>query len=51
MRTYGVNQEFRFGEGVWLHRKSGQIRFIFENIIFYIMRVQRVLSNHEGDRK
>ena len=25
MRTYGVNLEFRFDEGIWLHRKSGQI--------------------------
>ena len=29
MRTYGVNQEFRFDEGIWLYRKSGQIRFFF----------------------
>ena len=29
MRTYGVNQEFRFDKGIWLHRKSGQIRFFF----------------------
>ena len=29
MRIYGVNQEFRFDEGIWLHRKSGQIRFFF----------------------
>ena len=29
MRTYGVNQEFRFAEGIWLHRKSRQIRFFF----------------------
>ena len=29
LRTYGVNQEFRFDEGNWLHRKSGQIRFFF----------------------
>ena len=47
MRTYGVNQEIRFDEGIWLHRKSGQIRFFFsENTFFYIMRAQRVLSNH-----
>ena len=26
MRTYGVNQAFRFVEGIWLHRKSRQIR-------------------------
>ena len=27
MRTYGVNEAFRFVEGTWLHRKSHQIRF------------------------
>ena len=26
MRTYGINQVFRFGEGNWPHRKSSQIR-------------------------
>ena len=29
MRTFGVKQEFRFVEGIWLHRKSCQIRFFF----------------------
>ena len=29
MRTHGVNQAFHFVEGIWLHRKSRQIRFIF----------------------
>ena len=27
MRTYGVNQYFRFVEGIWLHRKSHQPDF------------------------
>ena len=27
MRTYRVNQAFRFVEGIWLHRKSRPIRF------------------------
>ena len=27
MRTYGVKQGFRFAEGIWLFRKSGQIHF------------------------
>ena len=27
VRTYGVNQAFRFVEGTWLHRQSRQIRF------------------------
>ena len=31
MRTYGVNQTFRFIECIWLHRKSRQIRFFSEN--------------------
>ena len=26
MRTYGVNQAIRLVEGIWLHRKSRQIR-------------------------
>ena len=34
MRTYGVNQKFRFDEGIWLHRKSGQIRFFFGKQLF-----------------
>ena len=25
--SYGINQEFRFVEGIWLHRKSRLIRF------------------------
>ena len=29
MRTYGLNHEFRFVEGIWLHRKGRQIRFFF----------------------
>ena len=29
MRTYGGNQAFRFVEGIWLHRKSRQIRNFF----------------------
>ena len=27
--TYGVNQAFRFVEGIYLHQKSPQIRFFF----------------------
>ena len=30
LRTYGVNQEFRFVEGIWLHRHRGKIRFLFQ---------------------
>ena len=28
-RTYGVNQAFRYVEGIWLHRKSRQIKKLF----------------------
>ena len=30
MRTHGVNQAFRFVEGIWLHQKSHQIQFFSE---------------------
>ena len=47
MRTHGVNQAFRFVEGIWLHRKSHQIRFFLsEKDIVYILRAQREMSNH-----
>ena len=26
LRTYGVNKEFRYFEGCWLHRKSRQLQ-------------------------
>ena len=29
MRTHGVNQTFRFVEGIWLHRKSHQIGYFY----------------------
>ena len=47
LRTYGLNQEFRFDEGIWLHQKSHQIRFLFsEKDLVYIIRAQRKMSNH-----
>ena len=47
MRTHGVNQIFRFVEGIWLHRKSRQIRFFFsEKDLVFIIRAQREMSNH-----
>ena len=46
MRTHGVNQAFRLGEGIWLHRKSNLIRFFSENDIVHIIRAQREMSNH-----
>ena len=32
--TCGVNQEIRLAEGIWLRRKSGQIRFFFGKYFF-----------------
>ena len=47
MRTHGVNQAFRFVEGIWLHRKSRQIRYFFsEKDLVFIIRAQRKMSNH-----
>ena len=47
MRTHGVNQAFRFVEGIWLHRKRRQIRFFFsEKDLVYIIRAQHEMSNH-----
>ena len=38
-RTYGVNQVFRFVEGIRLHRQSRQIRiFIRKKTYFYPIR-------------
>mgnify|MGYP001336334235 CR=1 FL=1 len=34
MLTYGVNQEFRFFEGIWLHRKIRQFQLFFSEKIF-----------------
>ena len=34
MRTYGVNQVFRFVEGIWLPRKSRQINKKSEKTYF-----------------
>ena len=41
MRTHGGNQDFRFVEGIWLHRKIRQIRFFFGKHLVYIIRAQR----------
>ena len=46
MRTHGVNQAFRFVEGIWLQRKSRQIRFFSEKDLVFIIRAQREISNH-----
>ena len=29
LRTHGVNQAFRFVEGIWLHRKIRQIGYFY----------------------
>ena len=34
IRTNGVNKAFRFVEGIWLHRKSRQIRLFLEETYF-----------------
>ena len=53
MRTYGVNQAFSFVEGIWLHRKSRQIRkIISENTYFTsyvrIMFCATILYKYHG---
>ena len=42
IRTYGVNQEFRYVESVCLHRKSRQIRFIFRRKPFFTSYVRNM---------
>ena len=36
VRIYGVNQVFRFVEGVWFHQKNLQIQFFFSEKTFFI---------------
>ena len=45
MRT-GVKKEFRFVEGILLHRKSSQIRFFFGKDLFFMIRAHSEMSNH-----
>ena len=45
VRTHGVNQVFRFVEGIWLHRQSRQIRFFSEKTLFFIP-AQDQMRNH-----
>ena len=42
MRTHRVKQEFRFVEGIWLHRKSRQTRFFFRKKTFFSSSVRNV---------
>ena len=44
MRTYGENQAFRFVEGIWLHRKSRQIRFFFSEQTYFTSYVRMFLA-------
>ena len=46
MGTHGVNQAFRVVKGIWLHRKSHQIRFFSDKDLVYIIRAQREMSTH-----
>ena len=45
-RTHGVNQAFRFVEGICLHRQSHQIRKFSEKGLVYIILAQGEMSNH-----
>ena len=51
IRAHGVNQAFRFVEGIWLHRKCHQIRFFFGKDLVYIIRAQREMSNQPSNIK
>ena len=45
VRAYRVNQVIRFIEGIWLHRQSRQIRYIFrKGPILLHTRAQHDLS-------
>ena len=59
MRTHGVNQAFRFVGGIWLHRKSRQLRFFswkwpnlhhtcatYSELLFYMITMGRVFIVH-----
>ena len=46
MRTNEVKQRFRFVEGMWVHRKSSQIRFFLGKYLFYIIRAHSKMNNH-----
>ena len=47
MRTHGVNQAFRFVEGIWFTSNESSNRvFLPEKDPFSFMRAQREMSNH-----
>ena len=43
LRSYGVNQTIRFVEGIWLHRKSRQIRLFFSEQGYFTSYVRNIL--------
>ena len=40
--VYGENQAFRFFEGIWLQRKSRQIRFFFSEKTYFTSYVRNM---------
>ena len=44
MRTHGVKQAFRFVEGIWLHGKSRQIRFIYSSEETFLLHTCAICS-------
>ena len=46
VRTYGVNQAFRFVEGIDLNRQTRRIRFFPGKDLLYLICAQHVLSYH-----
>ena len=51
--TYGVNQVFRFVEGIWLRRKSHQIRNCFRKrpILLHECAICSELPSTERERE
>ena len=46
MRTYGVNLAIWFVAGIWIYRKSRQIRFFLENT-YFISFVRNIVLYHD----
>ena len=44
-----AHPEFRFAEGIWLHRKSRQIRFFSEKTIFSGSELPSYIKYHGTD--
>ena len=45
IRTYGANRAIRFVEGIWLHRKSRQIRFFRKRPILHHTNSKLILDS------